>query len=215
MSGETIERLRAESSRGDYASMVRLALALYDAGRGPHEVLRECYGVDLPAEFFALAEAGPQELHLVIEYTNQPWELAVPPEQGGPSPEPDLLDEYEQKIFARDPDLLPLGLILDTHSSWYHAVLCYRLTELASGRTAVFGIPREVRPQDEVVLCGDSFLAVLHEHHADVLRGLSQQYAHPSNRGFGSVGLDELAEVRSLLERVEELQRQVAANRSL
>jgi hypothetical protein len=161
--------------------MARLARSLYQAGLGPRQVLRRCYGVAFPDEFFAIPDAGSQALPLLLVYTNQPWELAVPPDRGGPRPEAHLLDDVERKIFARDPDLVPLGLILDSHSRWAGTVLCYRLAELDAGRTTVFGIKEEVRPEDQVVRCGDTLLEVMREHHADVLRGLEPEWRHPSN----------------------------------
>lgn len=201
----------AEASRADYASMARLARALYQEGLGPREVLRRCYGVEFPEELFAILEAGSQALPLMMVYTNQPWELAVPPDRGGPRPVAHLLDDVERKVYARDPDLVPLGLILNSHSRWAGRVLCYRLAELDAGRPAVFGIEEEVRPDDQVVRCGDSLLEVLREHHADVLRGLEAEWRHPSNFGAGSVDLEELAEVRSLVERIGELERRIAS----
>jgi hypothetical protein len=221
---EAIERLRAESSRGDYASMARLARALYDAGLGPREVLHRCYGVDFPKEFFVIE--AETSLSLMIHYTAQPWELAVPLDRGGPSLGPYLLDDIEQKIYARDPDLVPLGLLLGEdgnyrwHPSdgtnpgrtrWFGIVPCYRLTELEVGRTTVFGVGEEVTSRDEVVRLGESFLAVLHEHHVDELRVTEWEFHHPANRGAGSVDLEDLKECQSMIERVEELQRQVAS----
>jgi hypothetical protein len=44
----------------DYPSMARLARALYETGLGPREVVRDCYGVELPEEFFVLHEADPE-----------------------------------------------------------------------------------------------------------------------------------------------------------
>jgi len=219
MSDEVITRLRAESSRGDYASMARLARALYDAGLGPREVLRRCYGVDLPEEFFVMvetfyvvADAGPR-MGLFITCSNQPWELAIPPDRSGLQPVPHDMDDIEQMIFARDADLVPLALVHQS-SRWVDFVLCYRLVELKAGRTTVFGIREKFTPLDEVVRCGESLLAVLHEHHADVLRGVERQFFHPSNRGAGSIDQQELDETRSLVGRVEELQRIVAARQA-
>ena len=211
MTGDAIGRLGAEASRGDYASMARLARALYEAGLGPREVLARCYGVDFPEEVFVLAEAGPLELHLAMEFTNQPWELAIPPARRGPAAEPDVLDDLERRIFARDPDLVPLGLVIDTDSRWVEHVLCYRLVEVAAGRSTVFGTGSDLAPRDDVVRCGDSLLEVLHEVHVDALRGLERKWGHPSNRGSGSIELSDLTEARKLIERVEELQRTAAA----
>ena len=209
MTDEAIERLHSGSTRGDYASMARLARALYAAGFRPREVLRRCYGVVFPEEFFVIAEAAP--LALLMVYTNQPWELAVPPDRGGLRPVPHLTDEIERKIFTRDPDLVPLAVILEPHTRLYGTVLCYRLADLRAGRSTVFGVGREVTPSDTAERLGDSLLGVLHGHHVDVLRWHEERFGHPSNRGAGSIELSDLAQVRSLLERVEELQRQVAA----
>jgi hypothetical protein len=174
-------------------------------------VLRGCYGVDFPLEFFVIAEAGPLKLHLLFHFTNQPWELAVPPDRGGPTAVPDWLDGIERKVFERDPDLVPLGLVLDLHTRLLDHVLCYRLAELAAGRSTVFGIGREAMPADTAEPLGGALLAVLREHHADVLRWHESKFGHPSNRGAGSIELSDVAEVRSLLERVEALQREVAS----
>jgi len=207
---ETIDRHRSVATRGDYGSMARLARALYETGLEPREVLERCYGVDFPNELFSIVEAGRRALGLLLVYTNQPWELAIPPDQGGPRPEPHVLDAVERKIFARDSDLVPLGLILDSHSRWVGSVLCYRLAELSARRPTVFGIKEEVTPDDQVVRCGESLLEVMRVHHVDVLEGLEREWRHPSNFGAGSVDLEELAEVRSLVERIEELQRSLA-----
>ena len=211
MTGDAIERLRAEASRADYASMVRLALALYEDGLKPREVLRECYGVEFPEEFFVIAEAGPFTLDLRVDFTNQPWELAVPPARGGPASTPDSLDETERRIFARDPDLVPLARLFNTDARHGDSVLCYRLDELGAERTTVFGIWREVEPGSEIERCGDSLLVVMHEHHADIHRMLEWQRHHPSNRGAGSVDAEEVNEARSSVEQVKELQRRLAS----
>ena len=211
MTGEALERLRAESSRGVYASMARLARALYRAGLGPREVLRQCYGVDFPEEFFVLAEPGPWAAGLLLEYTNQPWQLAVPLDRGGPASTPDLMDEIEQRIFARDPDLIPLGLTGDLDSSFRGMVLCYRRKRLKAGRTTVYGIREEVKRYNRVVRSGRSFLAVVRQHQADVVRRRELRRRLSSNRGAGSIDAAEVAEVRALVARVEELQREVAS----
>lgn len=210
MSGDAIDRLVAEASRGDYSSMVRLARALYQAGLGRREVLRRCYGVDFPEELFVIYEAWPTSPRLLVSYTNQPWELLVTPDQGDPAAKPDLLDGVERRIFARDPDLVPLGLLLADGGRWLGMVVCYRLSELAAGRSTVFGILEEFGPADGAVRCGDSLLTVLHDHHVDAHRRLQERYLLPSNFGAGAVDLEEVAAVGSLVERIEELQTRVA-----
>jgi hypothetical protein len=211
MTEDVLERLRAESSRGNYASMARLAQALYEAGLSPREVLRSCYGHDFPEEFFVIAEAQPLTPHLLVVFTNQPWLLAIPPDHGGPMSAPNLMEDAEERIFARDPDLIPLLLLLGSEAKYGELVLCYRLTELAASRTTIFGIEETADPGDEVERCGDSLLAVLREHHAEIVEKLEWQQRQPSNHGAGSVDAEEVAEVRALVARVEELQREVSA----
>ena len=211
MTDGAVERLRARASRGDYASMARLANALYARGLGPRDVLRECYGVDLPAEFFMTAAERTRKPHLLATFTNQPWKLAVPPEDGGPPPSPtELLAGVEQRIFARDPDLVPLMRLTGSGTAIEHPMLCYRLTELQAGTTAVFAIKATAAAHDPIVHRGDSLLAVLHAHHAETLTHLEFLLDQPSNWGFGALDEQAVAEVRSLVERVEELRREVA-----
>jgi hypothetical protein len=192
-------------SRGDYTSMVRAALALYDEGLSAPEVLRACYGVTFPEEFFAVAEADPYALDLSVELTGQPWELAVPPDQGGPAAEPGLTGQSEQAIVALDPDLLPLVLLLDDYVVLGGTFGCYRLTELAAGRTTVFCIRVFDGHCGEAVRCADSLLDLLYDFHADLRRKLEREFGRPSNRGAGSVDRQDVDEARSIAESIERL----------
>lgn len=70
-SGE-LERLRAEAANRGHRPMARLARALYEAGLPPEQVLRECYGVDLPREVFVIAKTNPYTLGLLAKSANQP-----------------------------------------------------------------------------------------------------------------------------------------------
>ena len=212
MTAGEIERLRAAASRDDVVSMVALARALYASGLGPPEVMRQCYGVGFPEELFVIVEARlAGRGQLSIAWTKLPWELAYAPDPGAPMPTPGMLDDVERRVSAHDSDLVPLGLILDLHTRLSEVVLCYRLAALRAGRSTVFGIGRQVATADTAEPLGDALLAVLHEHNVDVLRWHESKFGHPSNRGAGSIELSDLAEVRSQLEDVEELQRQVAA----
>jgi hypothetical protein len=211
MTEDTIERLQAEASHGDYGSMARLARALYGNGLGSREVLRLCYGVEFPEEFFVISEAGPFTMDLPVSFTNQPWELAVTLDHGGPASKPDSMDKTERRIFALDPDLIPLVWLIDSKVKHGGQIVCYRLDELRSGRTTVLGIWRRVDPNDRAVRCGDSLLTVLHEHLAEIHRVLEWQLYQPSNRGAGSVDDEEVNEARSWVEQVEELQRRLAS----
>ncbi|MGW1598251.1 hypothetical protein [Streptomyces sp. NPDC002343] len=213
MTEDALERLRARSSRDDYTSMVLLARALYTRGLGPREVVRECYGVDFPEEFFVLAEAGPVSLDLMATFTRLPWRLAVPPDRGSPADLPGSSEDTERKIFARDPDLVPLLLGVNTNLSHGGEMHCYSLAELRNGRTTVFGVWKDVAPHNEVVRCGDSLLAVLHEHHTQYVQWLEEQAWDPSNVRTDPVDEETLAEVRELPRVIDGLQRRAASRR--
>ena len=209
MTGDPLRRLWQEASRGDYASMARWARALYGSGLGIRAVIRTCYGVDFPEEFFVIAESGAWQRRLWVLFTDQPWELTVPLDQGGPLPEGDL-EGRERKIFARDPDLVPIVYLWT--GGYDQMVGCYRLTELAAGRSTMFGVPRRAEPRDEIVCYDDydSLLAILHSYHAVHLDRLERRMSQPSNRGAGSISDVEVDMARSALELVEGWQRQVA-----
>lgn len=212
MTSEAVGRLRAAASRDDYASMARLARALYGNGLCAHEVLRECYGVAFPEEVFVVVDAGLWSLDLLAYFTNQPWELAVLPERGGPANLPDSLADIESLLLTRDPDLLPLLQIPAAQAGEDDRIVCYRLEELRAGRSTVFCLAVEAYPstglrEGEPVRCGDSMLAVLREEHAASVRSLEEEWNSQGNVGAGSVSGDEIMQARASLEMVEELQR--------
>lgn len=179
VSEQTLTALRRNASRRSYRSMARLAWALYSKGRSPREVLAECYGAPFPDEFFAL------DRDLPIDFHDQPWNLADPPDRGGP-----LLFEVEPFEPPADPDLLPIVTLpdedLDPHRHEVApvirhngATLCYRLSGLAVGDTAVFDVAGE--------RLADSMRAAVRHYVADRLTAVNWQMGRPSNRGAGSL----------------------------
>jgi len=219
----TLARLRGRASRDDYRSMARLAWALYAAGLGPEEVLAECLGVTFPDEFLVLAEADPEE-EATGNLTNLPWGLAVPLDRGGPVLRPSPMTwRHEQRIVAWDPDLLPL-LTLYRDQRWDHGagawrgvphghrLHCYRLSELAAGRSTVFGVPWDPNDDDRdlaVEPSGPSLLTVLHEH-LSARHGLDEwEVRQPWNRGAGSIDRDDVDDSRRIVAGIEALQRRV------
>jgi hypothetical protein len=185
---------------------------LYAEGVRSRQVLRQCYGVDLPEEFFATAGERLAWPRLMVHFTNQPWKLGIPANQGGPPLSPtELMDPTERRIFARDPDLVPLMELHGSGTKLDDTVLCYRLTELRLGSTAVFGVKKSVDPADKIVYCGESLLAVLHAHHSDYLHRMEWIMEQPWNFGFGALDERAVDEARSLVGRVEALQRQAAS----
>ncbi|WP_431903413.1 hypothetical protein [Nonomuraea sp. bgisy101] len=201
-----------EASHADYPSMARLARALYETGLGPREVLRECYGVTFPEELFVVVDAGLWSLDLLAYFTDQPWELAIPPDRGGPADTPGSMADTESLIVARDPDLMPLLQIPAAQAHEEDRIVCYRLEELRAGRPTVFCLGAEAYPsgqvrEGEAVRCGESMLAVLYEEHAASLRSLEEEVHRPWNRGAGSVSWDEVEQARESLALVAELRR--------
>lgn len=207
--GDDLERLRTEAASRDYPAMARLARALHENGLTPAQVLHGCYGVDFPREVIVIADANPYALDLLVTWTNQPWQLAIPVSRGGPAPQPDTIDPMERRFRDFDPDLLPLlSLVrggIDVADDGL--VLCYRLTELAAGRATIFGVREGAERQDEVARRGDSLLAVLRDHHAKYLQELEGELEKWYRREADFVDEDELEEVRALLDQVEAFQR--------
>ncbi|MFI6317807.1 ankyrin repeat domain-containing protein [Nonomuraea sp. NPDC050556] len=222
----SLAALRESASRGDYPSMARLAHALYAAGLGPREVLTEGYGLDFPEELFVIDAAGPDEV-LPGDTTNLPWELLRPPGRGGPALQAlPMLARAEQRIFAFDPDLVPLlrlygdnrfGLGATSpppqgrHGELIH---CYRLSDLAEGRSTVYGVPR--KPAEEgggrlsARVTGDSLLAVCHDYFSDQLRLDEWQLNQPFNRETGSISGEEVEQTRKNVECIEALRRRLS-----
>lgn len=209
MTGGPLDRLRAEAVRDDYPSMIRLARALYETGLGPREVLRECYGVAFPDEFFVLAETKPV---LMFDYTYQPWDLAVPPDRGGPAE--DGTDDLETDILARDADLVPLGVCYSIGDAFGGMSWCYRLTELAAGRATVFSIEYDVTPESPVTLVTDSLLAALRRHHMEGAESLAAERERTLGyrSGGGKVSDEEVETAQLFVERVDELRRRVGSS---
>jgi len=211
-----LERLKREASRNDYRSMARLARALYESGETVRRVLRECYGVEFPEELLAIVDARARRRAPHAQFTNQPWRLAVPLGQGGPAPEPHGLEVIEQRTFAVDPALVPLLVLRNPDSVHGNSLLCYRLDELAAGRSTVIGL-RAFWYRDSVAIpepYGDSLVGVLHEHFAENAHRLERELDSPSNRGAGSIDPTYVSDAQGALARVEDIERQLAAARS-
>lgn len=211
--GNELERLRVDAASREYPAMARLARALHENGLNTEQVLRECYGVHLPRELIVIADAGPYALDLLVMWTNQPWQLATPLGRGGPAAKADTIDPMERRFRELDPDLLPLLFLvrpgIDVTDD--ELVLCYRLTELAAGRSTVFGAHKETTDPDQVVRRGDSLLAVLHGHHTAYLDELREELAKSYRLEADFVDEDEIDEIVTLVEQLEDFQRAATA----
>jgi hypothetical protein len=211
VSEHTLARLRDQASLDDHRLMARLAWALYATGSSPREVLAECYGVAFPDEFFVIVEADPHDLVPGFA-ASLAWELSVPPERGGPALRPSgLVWPVEQRILAWDPDLVPLvGLTHHGHYAVRHGELihCYRRSELAAGRSTVFGVPWD-RFDDagelSVEPSGQSLLTVLHEY-ATACLSLDETESRRPSKGATA---DDVEGSRQIVADVEALQRRL------
>ncbi len=212
MTGERPDdRLRAEAAGGDHHALARFAHALYKSGLGPREVLRECYGVEFPVEFFVISEAEPQ---LMFRFTILPWALARTPDRGGPPRTAALLDSLDRRVLDRDPDLIPLGLCLgvddDIDFGLGGEFLCYRRSELAAGRSAVFSVAFDNTAESPITAWGDSLLEALHEHHAANAVWTGQERRRTAGHSGGSAFDDEdVAAANKCVTDIEALQREV------
>ncbi|MDP9794307.1 hypothetical protein J2S43_002819 [Catenuloplanes nepalensis] len=210
MNDEEAARLRAGVSRGDYSAMADLARRLYAAGLGTREVVRGCYGVEFPEEFHAVFEV-PADVGLVVNYTYLPWQLLVPPSRGGPALSASLiLGDAERRLFARDPDLVPLMSLMAAGTTLKSDIIGYRLSWLRERRTDVWGVADTAEPEDPIVHVGGSLVEVLRRYHAEHLEFYAEIYARPDNRGFGAVRESMVDEARRALARVEAIGRRAA-----
>jgi hypothetical protein len=198
----------------DHHAMARRARALYEAGRDPREVMRECYGVAFPDEFFVIAEASPE---LMFDFTVLPWELARPLDRGGPPQTAAPLDNLDRRVLDRDPDLIPLGLCLGVDEGIGTGlgghVLCYRRSELAAGRSAVVSVEFRTRPDSPITPRANSLLAALHAHLTENVAWMRQERHRTAGHSGGSTWDDEdVAAAEEGVAGVEELRRRLTAH---
>ena len=198
----------------DHHAMARRARALYEAGRDPREVMRECYGVDFPDEFYVVAEATPR---LMFKYTVLPWGLARPLDRGGPPQTTAPLDTFERPVLDRDPDLIPLGMCLGVDEGIGAGLgghfLCYRRSELAAGRSTVVSIDFQADPDCPITPRADSLLAALHAHLTEDEIRMTQERHRTAGHSGGSTWDDEdLAAAHEFVAKIEELQRRLTVH---
>lgn len=211
MNESTLDRLAQHVRRDDYVSMATFARALVAAGKSQDDVLRDCYGVAFPDETFVIASLIAEDQAPGGHYTNRPWKLLVPIERGGPPAQPaPLMDGEERRVFVLDASLVPLMILHGDYYEYGGAMLCYRVDELAAGRSTIFGFQRDLNDGSVARHYGDSLAAVLLASAADRVTRLETEYASPNNRGAGSLDEPELEGGRANLKRVQELIRRVA-----
>lgn len=200
--------------------MVALATALWHAGHDERGVLRGCYGVDFPDEFFMIVPEAMQPTHFELDtecyFPDLPWKLVVPPAAGGIKPERGGEVELELTAMEFDSRLAP---VLETTNGYVEhgdAVLCYRLDELAEGRSTVYGCERAYDSErgdyfvgTEFTRYGDSLLGVLHEYTSDEVRRLTYLSTAPWSWGSDAILDDDIEAARQRVTVVEDIQRRL------
>lgn len=89
---------------------------------------------------------------------------------------------------------------------------CYRLSELAAGRSTVFGVPSKQADEGgelSVKPSGRSLLTVLHEYVTARLRLDEWEIRQPWNRGAGSIDDTDVEASRQCVAKTEALQRRL------
>ena len=188
--------------------VVAFARDAYAQGRGRADVLAAVYGVELPAELFAVLAAWQAEDILTpvdpLDRLTEAWLLA------GPSREPwlggDERQQLEADAAARYPDvvlLLELTLFDAEHGGY---LVGYDRHELAAGRTTVVGfdrrIPADGSPPD---VLGPCLVQVLREMATDHLRMIRAQRQRWENMRYGYVDEDDERNAAAVLALVEGL----------
>jgi len=197
-------------SRAESDSVTLWARRLHQEGKSTAEVMQAIYGVDLPAEAYALDRAYAGGLDLPLVRMVHPWELMG---DAARESDEDWSREQEDQAFALWPRFLPLLQLAAEDAIHGNHVIGYDLEELRAGKPTIWGCDGDIPPEGgALVVVGPSLLAVLHEWLADHHRMLDQQLRSPANRGFGSIRDVDVSEVADQLRAIEALQREVAAS---
>jgi len=202
--------------RADYESLTPWARQLYQEGKSTADVMRELYGVDLPAEAYAFDRACAGGLDLPLLRLMHPWELLAAAPEDAAADLSDVDEDWssgqETNALARWPQFLPLMQLRADDATHGGHVIGYDLDELAAGKATIWGFPGEVpEARRELAVLGPSLLAVLHAWLADHHRMLEVQRSSPANRGFGSLTNEDVEQAADQLYAIEVLQREVAA----
>jgi hypothetical protein len=181
------------------AELVALSRDLHARGEDRRVVLRTCYGVDLPEEVFVIVD---EDIEIPGQVSHLFWFVAMP-EFLVADCEP--IVDLDERVYAIDRELVPL-LAHD------HQVYCYRLDELAAGRSTIFTLwEQRMDEYSDAERAGDSLLAVLHAIAARERDGAEAEYASPANRGAGSIDRGEVDWRHEVFARIERMQREVDA----
>jgi hypothetical protein len=94
-------------------------------------------------------------------------------------------------------------------------LLCYRLEELAAGRSTIMGLAVDFENGATPQRLGDSLVDVLRAAFADRLRSLEEEYARPVVSREGAVDRKEVEAEQAYLALVEDFQAAVTERKRL
>jgi hypothetical protein len=192
----------------DFDGVTAWGERLRDEGKSTVEIMQEIYGVDLPAEVYALDRALVGGLDLPLVVTVHPWSFI---DDAARDTDEDWSRDVEDNALIEWPRFLPLLQLAAEDATHGNHVIGYDLDALAAGQQTIIGYDDNHPPQDgPLATLGPSLLAVLHEWIADHHRMLDEQYRSPANRGLGSISDRDVKEAAAQLRAVEALQREVA-----
>jgi len=198
------------SLRGQPELLKPWAQDAYREGKTFHDVIVAIYGVDLPLEAYVFHRSRPRELEFPVDRFFHPWELI---EMAGPRYKGDSIGEryaeQETKELERNPDFLPLMLLVAGETELDGYVIGYSLEQLAQGKTTILGHSDGIAEADKrSVVLGDSLLSVLQQWMTRFHEMELADYQHPANRRRGSDNHVENA--TQWLKDLEQLRRKVA-----
>jgi hypothetical protein len=193
-------------SREDFDDVTAWGERLRAEGKSPADVMRAIYGVDLPAEAYALDRALVGGLALPLVVTVHPWAFI---DDAVRDTDEDWSRGVEEQAFEDWPRFLPLMQLAAEDAVHGDHVIGYDLDELRAGERTIYGFVESDPPIDGVpAVLGTSLLAVLHEWMTDHHRMLEHQYRSPANRGFGSISSSDVEAAAAHVRAIEALRDQ-------
>jgi hypothetical protein len=200
--------------RGNYSQLVEWCRLAYAEGKSVHEVMQAIYGVDLPAEAYALHAAFYRLGDLQLEWFQEPAALLELGKPGAtPAPQSPWSANQITNALKQNRNFLPLIQLAIGNASLDDHVIGYDLSELANGRTTVLGHSDEIEETGaSFKVVGDSLLDVLDGWMKERLQLANEQYRSPSNRGTGALSVENIEEVAEQLKSIEKVKQELAAS---
>jgi hypothetical protein len=199
-------------SRGNFDALIPWARRLLAEGKSTGEVMRAIYGVDLPAEVYAIDRAYARGLKLPLYQTYHPWELFTLADPSHEARRPAAWErEQEEHAYAQQPSFLPLLSLQAGDTTYDDHVLGYDLEELRKGNTVVVGHVGDIPVEGaKFEVLGTSLLDLMYDWMSEHLEMVTHQLKSPTNRGAGSLEQKDVDRVAGMLSEIEALRKEAA-----